>query len=73
VRTHLTGLLIIRAWLEDGSVEPLRAHLRIADDISNGIERSSTLVNADEVGRLVEAWLVGIVEDGARAPGTDDR
>ena len=72
MRSHLTGLLIIRAWVEDGSVEPLRAHLRVTDDIANGIERSSTFVSADEVGRLVEAWLVGIVEDGS-GPGADDR
>jgi hypothetical protein len=73
VRTHLTGLLIIRAWVEDGSVEPLRAHLRISDDISNGIERSSTLVSADKAGRLVEAWLVGIVDSGTRTPDADER
>jgi hypothetical protein len=73
VSTHLTGLLIIRAWVEDGSAEPLRAHLRITDDISNGIEQSSTLVNADDVTRLVGAWLGGIVESGTLGPDSDDR
>lgn len=56
-----TGLLIIRAWVEAGSTDPLRAQIRVTSDISAGIERSLTLVQTDEVGELVEAWLQGIL------------
>ena len=56
-----TGVLIIRAWVEGGSAEPLRAHVRLTDDISAGIQRTLTLVQTDAVGDLVEAWLQGML------------
>jgi hypothetical protein len=59
--TPPTGLLIIRAWVEAGSAEPLRAQIRVTKDISTGIEQSLTLVQTDAVGDLVEAWLHGIL------------
>jgi hypothetical protein len=55
-----TGLLIIRAWVEEGSAEPLRAHLRVTDDVSTGIEHTLTLVQPDTIGELVDAWLRGM-------------
>ena len=55
--THRTGLLIIRAWTEVGSDEPLRAQVRVTHDIANGMESTRTLVQADTVVDLVEAWL----------------
>jgi hypothetical protein len=57
-----TGLLIIRAWLEPGSSEPLRAHIRITSDISTGIERTVALAESDTVMELVDDWLNGIVD-----------
>jgi hypothetical protein len=59
-----TGLLIIRAWLEPGSTEPLRAHIRITSDISTGIERTVALTESDTVMELVDEWLQGMVEVG---------
>jgi hypothetical protein len=56
-----TGLLIIRAWVEEGSTEPLRAQIRVTGDIAAGIERTLTLVQTDAVGDLVAAWLQGIL------------
>jgi hypothetical protein len=38
----LTGLFIIRAWIEEGSSEPLRAHIRLTTDVSSGFEDSMT-------------------------------
>ncbi len=32
-----TALLIIRAWLERGSLEPLRARVRLTTDVSAGL------------------------------------
>jgi len=62
--SHRTGLLIIRAWLEPGSTEPLRAHIRVTTDISAGIEQTVALAKPDTVMELVDEWLQGIVEAG---------
>jgi hypothetical protein len=59
-----TGLLIIRAWLEPGSSEPLRAHIRVTSDISAGIERTVALAESDTVMELVDEWLQGMVDAG---------
>lgn len=51
------GLLIIRAWIERGSPEPLRAHIRLTTDVSAGFERSLTLTRAEDVCATVAEWL----------------
>jgi hypothetical protein len=61
--SDLTGLLIIRAWTEEGSTEPLRAELRISMDVSAGFERTLTLAKTDEVCAAVKEWLADIVRD----------
>ena len=65
-----TGLLIIRAWIEEGSSEPLRAQIRLTTDISTGIQNTLTLARPEEVCATVEEWLARILsvagqEDGA--------
>jgi hypothetical protein len=60
-----TGVLIIRAWVEPGSEEPLRARLRISSDISSGIERSVTLTEPDAVLLMVAGWLDDMLADPA--------
>ena len=67
--SHRTGLLIIRAWVEAGSAEPLRAQVRVTGDISSGIERTIALAQSDTVMELVDDWLQEIV--GAAASDTD--
>ena len=62
---RLTGLLLIRAWAEPESSEPLRAHVRVTRDISIGIEQTFTAVDAAAVATLVEDWLRGIVDGQA--------
>ena len=52
-----TGLLIIRAWTEAGSLAPLRAQLTKTADISTGIEERSVHTDLIEVGEEVETWL----------------
>ncbi len=59
--SHRTGLLIIRAWVESGSTEPLRAQIRVTADVSTGIQRTVTLDQPGAVGELVNAWLAGIL------------
>lgn len=62
-----TGLMIVRAWLEDGSSRPLRAHIRLTTDIAAGFERELTLVDVSDVCGEVDAWLREILGDQAAA------
>ncbi len=60
--SHRTGLLIIRAWVEEGSTEPLRAQVRVTGDISTGLGRTATHVQLDAVGDVVDSWLQGMLD-----------
>ena len=68
------GLLIIRAWIERGSPEPLRAHIRLTSDVSSGFERSLTLTRAEDVCATVAAWLADCERHAAPedTPGTGE-
>jgi hypothetical protein len=52
-----TGLLIIRAWAEPGSSTPLRVQIRLTTDVSQGVERSETIAEADAAIEIVHDWL----------------
>ena len=60
-----TGLLIIRAWIEEGSSQPLRAHIRLTTDVSSGFEQDMTLSQVPAVSEAVEAWLGDMVSGPA--------
>ena len=61
--TDREGLLIIRAYVEEQSASPLRAHIRLTTDVSAGFERTVTLAEAAAVGTLVQAWLRELLTD----------
>jgi len=61
------GITIIRAWIEDGSSEPLRAHIRITNDVSAGFERTLTLSQPEAVCSTVQEWLADMLR-GAEQP-----
>jgi hypothetical protein len=61
--SHRTGVLIIRAWVEEGSDEPLRAHVRVVNDVAMGVAQTSNFVKAEGVNALVLSWLREMVED----------
>ena len=61
VGTDHTGLLIIRAWIEEGSSEPLRAQIRLTTDVSIGFERTLTLARQEAVCDTVREWLADIL------------
>jgi hypothetical protein len=65
--TSRTGLLVIRAWIEAGSSEPLRAHIRLTADVSSGFEQTMTLSQVPAVCEAVQTWL-GNVVSGSAAP-----
>lgn len=62
------GLLIIRAWIEAGSVRSLRAQIRLTTDVSADFERTLTLSAADEVCATVQEWLADISGEGEASP-----
>ena len=68
VPTDPCGLMIIRAWIEDGSSEPLRAQIRISTDVSAGFERTVSLARAEDVSTTVQGWLADMLSHVAR-PG----
>ena len=51
------ALLTIRAWCEDGSDHPLRAEVKIADDVASGFRSTLTSVNADAAVEAVREFL----------------
>jgi hypothetical protein len=66
-----TGLLIIRAWLEKGSAEPLRAQIRISANVSAGIERTIELCRVEQVCATVKEWLTDMLSHANIEPGAD--
>jgi hypothetical protein len=63
VPSHRTGLLIIRAWVERGSTDPLRANIRVTDDVSLGIEQTLEVAQPEGVSRIVDAWVRGLLDE----------
>ena len=59
------GLLIVRVWVEEGSSEPLRAHIRLTTDVSSGFEQGMTLSQVPAVCQAVETWLGNVLADSA--------
>lgn len=66
-----TGLLIIRAWIEDGSLSRLRAHIRHTTDVSSGLQGGTTVTDEVDVATIVSAWLEDVLLDEAAAPDID--
>ncbi|MER7485367.1 hypothetical protein ABTY20_05440 [Streptomyces sp. NPDC126497] len=58
-----TGVMIIRVWVEEGSARPLRAHVRLTDDIVSGVGRGMTLTRVDAVCGAVREWLEEMLTD----------
>jgi hypothetical protein len=59
-----TGLMIIRAWVEQGSSQPLRARIRFTTDVGSGFEREMTLADVPAVSAAVELWLQDVLLNG---------
>ncbi len=65
--TDRTGVLIIRAWVEEGSSEAVRAHILMTNDVSYGYEREVTLCQTEAVSAQVEEWLAQFFGDVDRS------
>jgi len=68
------GILIIRAWTEQGSRVQLRAHVRQTTDVSAGLQGGTTVTDEDAVVELVRTWLGAILlaELRPRTSGRDN-
>ena len=64
-----TSLLLIRAWIEKASSQPLRAHIRATTDVSNGFESELTVADVDSTTAVVKNWLRDVVAAGQRVEG----
>jgi hypothetical protein len=64
-----TGLMIIRAWLEQGSSKPLRARIRLTTDVGAGFESEVTLADVPAVSAAVELWLEDVMLNGEPPSG----
>ena len=59
-----TGLMIIRAWVEPGSLRPLRARIRLTTDVGTGFESEMTLSDLPGISAAVESWLQDVLLEG---------
>ena len=55
------GLLVIRAWVEEGSERPLRVEVRLTADTGRGFERELMLSELAPVEAVVHAWLADVL------------
>ena len=62
---YRTGLLLIRAWIEKGSLKPLRAHIRATTDVSDGFESELIVADIPSAAAMVETWLGDVLAAGA--------
>jgi hypothetical protein len=51
------ALLMVRAWREDGSDNPLRAEIRLTNDVSSGFQHQLTVADTEKVVEAVRAFL----------------
>jgi hypothetical protein len=51
------ALLTIRAWCEDGSDHPLRAEIRLTNDVSAGFQHHLTVAHEEKAFEAVRAFL----------------
>jgi hypothetical protein len=52
-----TGVLVVRAWVEDDPSIGLRARIVSTVDVNQLESETSVAASIDDVGRIVRAWL----------------
>ena len=55
------ALLVIRVWCEEGSDQPFRGEVRIADDVASGFRSTQTFVHADALIEAVRDFVENVV------------
>ncbi len=59
-RERQGGVLVIRAWLEDGAATELRARLISVDDVASARESISYAASEEEICAVVRSWLADV-------------
>ena len=62
MRRAPVALLVVRAWLESGSTEPLRATIRLTTDTVAGFTREVSVSDPAAVTEVIQAWLEEVLE-----------
>jgi hypothetical protein len=60
--TEPVGLLVIRAWAEEGSERPLRVVVRLTGDSRRGFDRELVFSDPAQVEAMVGQWLAQVAE-----------
>jgi hypothetical protein len=58
------SLMVLRAWVEEGSQRPLRVEIRRTADVGCGFESELVVSDAAGVEVLVRAWLADVLANG---------
>jgi hypothetical protein len=58
-----TAVLVIRAWLEAGSVPPLRARITRTVDVSASVATETVAASEAEILAVVEEWLHSVTRE----------
>lgn len=53
--------MILRAWLEPNSAEPLRVQIRLTKDVNTSFTTEITLIDVASVSTAVEQWLTEVM------------
>lgn len=61
-----SALLIVRAWVERGATLPLRAYIRLTQDVSNGFDRTTTVTSPEAGAAVVKGWLEDVLVEDQR-------
>jgi len=62
-----TGVLVLRAWVEDGSPGGLRARITQLDDLE-GNQAEAAAASLDQVLVIVRAWLERLLTESQPPP-----
>lgn len=58
-----TGLLVVRAWLEDDRPDGLRARITSTVDLARRDSAVTTAHTPEEIQEAVRAWLAALIAD----------
>jgi hypothetical protein len=70
--TGAVGVLVMRAWIEEGSQRPLRVEVRVTADSGRGFEREVMFSEQGQVEQIVRAWLADVLAGDDQASRSAD-
>ena len=61
--TERSGVLVVRAWVEGGTPEGLRARITQSRDLTSGEQLVTTTAHVEEIIGTIRAWLDALLSD----------